>query len=110
MAKWFGKVGYGFMTQTERGVFENKMTWYEYSGDYIQQSRRFQNAGQVNDNIAAVGEIRIVADPFAMKNSHAMQCVEHMGAFWKVSNVRYAHPKLILTIGELWNGPTPRTS
>ena len=48
--------------------------------------------------------ISIIADPYAYKSFHSMRYVEFMGNKWKVANVEIQYPRLILTIGGLYNG------
>jgi len=67
-------------------------------------TRRYESADQVNDNLTIANEISIVADPYAYENFHAMRYVEFMGAKWKISNVEVQRPRLILTIGGVYNG------
>ena len=78
-----------------------------YSGDVIRNTRRLQSADQVNDNVNVSNEISIIADPYANGNFHAMRYVGFMGAKWKITNVEVLYPRLILTIGGVWNGDKP---
>ena len=74
-----------------------------YYGELIRNTRRLQTTDQLNDNINVANEISIVADPFANENFHSMRYVEFMGAKWKISNVEVQYPRLILTIGGVYN-------
>ncbi len=103
MAKFFGKIGYGVSQETKPGVWKDVITEREYFGDLLRNTRRLESAAQVNDNINISNEISIVADPFAYENFHSMRYVEFMGAKWKVSNVEVQYPRLILTIGGVYN-------
>ena len=104
MAKWFGAIGFAETVETVPGVSVEKIVERNYYGDLIRNKRLLQNAGQVNDNINVANEISIVADPFANNNFHSMRYAEFMGAKWKISNVEVQYPRLILTIGGLYNG------
>jgi hypothetical protein len=103
MAKFYGVIGYGTTVETAPGVWEEKITEKSYFGDLIRNTRRIQSADQLNDNINVANEISIVADPFANENFHSMRYVEFMGAKWKISNVDVRYPRLILTVGGLYN-------
>lgn len=103
MAKWYGVVGYTEMKEVEPGYWEDTITERSYYGDVIRNTRLLQNSGGVNDNINIANQISIVADPFANQNFHAMRYVEWMGTKWKITNVEVQYPRLILTIGGLWN-------
>ena len=104
MAKYYGKIGYATSEEVKPGVWKKRITEREYFGDVIRNTRRLQSSGNLNDNIIVSNEISIVADPFANENFHSMLYVEFMGAKWKMSNVEVQYPRLILTIGEVYNG------
>ncbi len=104
MAKFFGKIGYLMTAETTPGVWTEVITTREYYGDLIRNSRKIQTSDQLNDDINIANEISIVADPFAYQNFHSMKYVEFMGAKWKVTTVEVQHPRLILTVGGIYNG------
>lgn len=104
MAKFYGVIGYGVSAQTEPGIFEPQIKECSYSGDVLSKSWKFESSENVNDDINIANRISIVADEFAYKNSHAIRYVEFMGTRWKVSNIEVQYPRLILTIGGVYNG------
>ena len=104
MAKYYGKIGYAISEEVKPGVWKKRITEREYFGDIIRNTRKLQSSGNLNDNIIVSNEISIVADPFANENFHSMLYIEFMGAKWKISNVEVQYPRLILTIGEVYNG------
>lgn len=106
MSKFYGEIGYAVTKETAPGVYTETVEKRNYYGDLLRNSRSTQSSGQVNDNINISNEISIVADPFAMENFHSMLYVNYMGANWKVSNVEVRYPRLILTIGGVYNGQT----
>ena len=70
----------------------------------MRNTRNLQTADQLNDNVNIANQISIVADPFANQHFHNMRYVAYMGAKWKVTTVEVQRPRLILTIGGLYNG------
>lgn len=104
MAKFYGNIGYAETVQTTPGVWEEKITERPYFGDLIRNTRALQSSDQLNDDINISNEISIVADPFANQNFHLMRYVEFMGAKWKITNVEVKYPRLILTVGGVYNG------
>ncbi len=104
MAKWYGVIGYDETLETRPGVWVNQITERNYYGDVIRNSRRLQTANQLNDNINISNEISIVADPYANQNFHAMRYVEFMGTKWKIENITVQYPRLILSLGGVYNG------
>ena len=104
MAKFYGKIGYAETVETVPGVWREKITEREYFGDIIRNSRRLQNSGNLNDDVTISNEISILSDPYAINNFHSMRYVEFMGAKWKVSDIEVQYPRLLLTLGGLYNG------
>lgn len=103
MAKFYGIIAYGEPIETTPGVWKEQITERPYYGDLIRNTRRLQTADQLNDDINVANEISIVSDPFANQNFHSMRYVEFMGAKWKITNVEVQYPRLILTIGGVYN-------
>ena len=105
MARYYGEIGYSIPTETTPGVYRpDQITKVKYKGDFIRESRMLQNSDGTNDNINISGQISIVADPFAYENYFAIVYAEYMGAKWKVTNVTVQHPRLVLTLGGVYNG------
>ena len=103
MAKFYGKVGYADTTETAPGVWTEVITEREYYGDVLRISRRLQSTDQLNDDIIIDNEFSIVADPFAYQNFHTMRYIEWMGAKWKITKVNVQSPRLILSVGGVYN-------
>ena len=103
MAKWFGKIGYAETIEERPGVWIEKITEHEYIGDVLRNSRRLQSSNKVNDDINISNEISIVADPFANQNFHSMRYAEFMGTKWKITDIEVQYPRLILTLGGVYN-------
>lgn len=104
MAKWFGKIGFNAGTkETAPSVYTEDIKEREYYGDLIRNTRRLQTTDKVNDDIEISNELGIVADPYAMENFHMMRYAEFMGAKWKISSVEVQYPRLLLTLGGVYN-------
>lgn len=104
MAKWHGIIGYVETVETQPGLWEETITEKPYFGDVIRNTSRYQTASGLNDDINVNNQISIVADPYANQNFHHMRYVEYMGARWDITNVDVQYPRLILTVGGVYNG------
>lgn len=103
MAKFYGTIGYGETAEISPGVWDVRITEKAYYGELLRTSRHLQSADKLNDNINVSNQISILADPFANQNFHQMKYVVFMGVKWKITNVEVQYPRLILTIGDVYN-------
>lgn len=104
MAKYCGMIGYAGLVETEPGIWDDGITEREATGDMLSNYRSLENSGDINDNINIANKISIVADPYAINNFHSMRYATYMGAKWKIKNVEVNYPRLILTLGGVYNG------
>lgn len=103
MAKVYVKVGYADTVETAPGVLKEQITERDYYGELLRNSRRLQTASQVNDDINISNEISILSDPYAIQNFHSIRYVEFMGTKWKVPTGEVQYPRLILSLGGVYN-------
>lgn len=104
MAKFFGKIGYAETVETRPSIFEEQIIEREYYGDLVRNTRRLESSGSLNDDINISNEISILADPYANEHFHSMRYVEFMGAKWKITSVEVKYPRLVLSVGGVYNG------
>lgn len=105
MARWYGKIGYITTEEVQPGVWApSTPTERSYDGDILSNTSRWMTTDKVNDDLNVSNRISIVADPFAYQNFHSIKYAEFMGIFWEVSNVEVQYPRLILTVGGVYNG------
>lgn len=109
MAKFCGKVGYGIAEQTAPDVYEDKIKEVVYKGDVTRNTRRWEQGTDINDNLNVNNMISIVADAYAYSHFFAIKYCEWMGTKWKVTNAEVQRPRIILTLGGVYNGPTPES-
>lgn len=108
MARFFGRVGYGTSVETpaESGIWVDQIDEYYYYGDVIRNSRYLREGEKVNPDLFAENSISIVADAYANEHFFAIRYVEWAGVLWTVSSVEVQSPRLLLRLGEVYNGPT----
>lgn len=105
MDKWFGKVGYSETVETAPGVWTPQVTVHEYYGDVKRNTTSWAgNSDSTNDNLTVNRQVSIVADPFAIENFYSMKWIEYLGARWKITSVEPQFPRLLLTLGGVYNG------
>lgn len=110
MARYYGKVGYGENVETSPGVWVDQIKEFSYFGDVIRNTRGLQSGENLNLTITVNNQISILADEYANEHIFAMRYVEWAGALWTVSSVEVQRPRLLLTLGGVYNGPTAEAS
>jgi len=104
MAKFYGIAGYIFENVEIRpGVWGSDIAEKPIYGELIRNVKNTENPGQVNDNITISNQVSFIADPYAMENFHALKYVTYMGSKWSVKSVDVQFPRLILSLGGLYN-------
>lgn len=104
MAKYHGYVGYGIDVETYPGVWEEQITEHEYFGDVVKNKTSIQQTSTINAGISISNSISIVGNPYAYEHFYAIRYVTYLGKKWTVTAVEIERPRLLLTIGGLYNG------
>lgn len=107
MARFHGHVYYGETVETSPGVWEDQLVERSYFGDVVRDTRELREGEHLNKDLSVQNSISIVADAYAFDHFHALRCVEWGGGLWTVSSVEVQRPRLILRLGEVYNGPAP---
>lgn len=121
MARFFGAIGYGdtvetlvtvvddedVETQVNSGVWVDTITEIPYYGDVIRDTRKLDSGENLNSDISVSNSISIIADEYAIKHFFKIKYVRWAGTLWTVTNVEVKSPRLILSLGSVYNGPTP---
>ena len=109
MAKFYGEIGFVQHAEVPEGsgIWKETLTKRNYYGDVVRYARRLSSDSErVNDTIVVDNVISIVADPYANDHFFAIRYVKWQNTRWKVTNVEIQYPRLQLTIGGVYNGPT----
>jgi len=107
MARFSGRVGYGESVESAPGVWVDEIVERSYFGDVIRNARNLQQGENLNADLSVQNSISIVADAYANDHFFAIRYVEWAGALWTISSVEVQSPRLLLRLGEVYNGPTP---
>ena len=106
MNRFHGKVGYAESSvQTAPGVWNDVITAISYFGNVTRNTRQLREGSLVNDDITVGNNISIIADAYAVENFMNIRHIEWQGSLWTVTAVEVQAPRLILTLGGIYNGP-----
>lgn len=101
--KWYGTIGYANTEETEPGIWEETIIEKQYYGELDNNRYRRQNNDYKNDDIVLYSDISIIADPFTIENYSKIVYVEINNQKWKVTSVEPKYPRLVLTVGGVYN-------
>lgn len=104
MTKYAGLVGYVTEEQTVPGVWSPVENPKHMKGDLIRQTSSSQNGDKVNDDVSLNHRVSLMGDAYAFGNYYNIKWIEIDGRKWKVDSVEVQRPRLILSLGGIWNG------
>ena len=108
MARFYGEIGYGESVEDpiDSGIWVDRIVEYPYFGDVVRNIRRLEDGQGLNNDLSVGNSISIVADERANAHFHSIRYIRWAGALWTVTSVEVRAPRLILSLGEVYNGPT----
>lgn len=104
MTKFYGKIGFGTTVETSPDIWIPQIKELFYYGDVVRRNQRWQQGDKVNDDLNISQDISIIADPFAIEHLSEIRYVVWRGVPWKVTSVDPQFPRLILSLGGVYNG------
>ena len=107
MARFFGKIGYQPNGTFVDGVWTGTITERDLYGEVLEATSSIEPSDKVNDDIRSQNRIEVMADAFAFENFSTIKYVLWNGVRWTVNSVRVERPRLILSLGGVWDGQTP---
>ena len=104
--RFYGKVGfYENSVESVPGVWTDAVTIRDYYGDVLSDNRYWNQPETLNSDLTIKNRLSILADSYAFDHFGAVRYVELYGQRWSISNVEIKRPRLIITLGGLYNGP-----
>ena len=111
MARFYGKIGFVFGSmETRPGIWVQNEAVRNYYGDVMKRRLTWEKGEGANDNIKIANQFSIMADEYAEEHMYAMRWLEWKGTKWKVTSVEIERPRMILTIGDVYNENTQEES
>lgn len=113
--KFCGQIGFAITKEEPPGVWAETVDERLYYGDIQRYNATWDYSEHLNDNFNIKNDISVLADSFLMENAGAMRYVDYLGTKWKINSINLQYPRIILTIGGVYNGnsegeetPTPQ--
>lgn len=107
MSRYFGQLGFAQTVEAAPGVYKEQIVEHDYFGDVARGSRQLvQSPLSADYDVQISNQISILADSFATTNAFDIRYATWRGAKWRVTNIEIQRPRLVLTLGGVWNGET----
>lgn len=110
MTRYSGEVGFGFTEEDppDSGTWVTRIVAKDMKGDVGRSTRQLEGSGAVNPDVSLSNSISLVASTYALENYQAIRYAMWKGVRWTVTEVEVRDHRLILSLGEVYNGPTPQ--
>ena len=107
--KFYDAIGYAKSVERQAGsgIYEDEVTERKLYGDVVRNTRALREGDKVNNDLTIGNLFTLVADGYASENFDAIRYITWKGRRWLVTNISYEPPRLVLTPGGVYNGPTP---
>ena len=103
MPKCAGVIGYTLSEETQPGVWSETITEKTYFGELVRDNRKVEQ-GEINASINISNNISILSNSFMLQNLSFMRYITFMNSKWKISSVEIKAPRIVITLGGLFNG------
>lgn len=105
MAKYICEIGFREDQKVHPGIWKEVISEKRYVCEILQNIKRYETGNKINDDLTINNRFSIIADAYAYQNFFAIRYLTWMGTKWKVNTVEVQRPRLILTVGGVYNGP-----
>ena len=105
--RFSGKIGYALLTETAPGVWEEEITERPYKGDVEQRTEAFMLADSILPQYRTTTSVSVLSDGVKEQNYGLLRYLMYGGVRWTVTSIVREPPRMIIYIGDKYNGPVP---
>lgn len=103
--RFYGLIGFATTnTDNDDDIWKEEIIAKPYMGDVIRHGWNAQPAEKLTKDIKLNAQISIIADEFAYDFMHLIRYAVYRNAKWEVTAIDIQRPRLILTLGGVYNG------
>lgn len=96
-------VGYVNQKETSPGVWSPVETFTTMKGNVIRQNASNRDGDKMNDDISLDHRVSLLGDAYAFDNYYNLKWIQIEGRKWEISSVEIERPRIIVSLGGLWN-------
>lgn len=109
MARFYDEIGFGETVEAAPGVWEDVITVKKYFGDVLRDTLQSDVGESVNNDALISNSISIMANDYAFSHLKDIRFIKFEGERWVIDSIEVRRPRLILSMGGVYNGPTGTT-
>lgn len=111
MSKFYGAIGFSVPVEEPigSGIWVGEPTEKNYRGEITKAVKKWDSNQKVNDDLTISNTLSIISDPYLSNNLSKITYVKWLGAYWKVVSAEVQFPRIVLSIGGVYNGPKNTT-
>lgn len=103
--RYCGKIGYVVTVDDDTtGICESSTVEKVAKGDVLTNHLRVTDGVNINPDITITNRLSIVSEPFLLNNFQNIRYATWRGTKWAVESVEIALPRVILSLGGVYNG------
>lgn len=102
MSRFSGKLGFVMTTETEEGVWLERIVEIPAKGTIRSLYVRNDNSSSVNTNLRLTNEISILMDSKFQLYLESLKYVIFKGSKWEVQSIGVNYPRLTINLGGLY--------
>ena len=104
--RWAGKIGYSVQSEVAPGVWDDVITELDRVGDVVQTTEAFYQGESVLPQKRITTSISVVCDGVLKENYEDIRYLTYAGHRWAPSSVVLQWPRIVIYMGERYNGPS----
>lgn len=109
MGRFCGEIGFGDTAEVAPGIWKDVILEKQFKGDVLRNSIRFSEGESVNDDPSMTNSLSVVASGYALSHIKNIRYVRFNGELWTIDSIEVKRPRLIMTLGGVYNGPEAPT-
>lgn len=103
--RYCGMIGYVVTVDDDTtGICESSTVEKVAKGDVLTNHLRVTDGVNINPDITISNRLSIVSEPFLLNNFQNIRYATWRGTKWAVESVEIALPRVILSLGGVYNG------
>lgn len=107
MGKYSGNIGFGFNQEVAPDVYDDVIIERHYYGDIEQNRSRYAQGNTLSGDFTLTNTFSIVGDSFLFDNLVNIRYICWRNGKWNVASIEEQYPRINITLGGIYNGPTP---